>query len=196
MAQRATRKSYPEGVKAVDTWDLKRGRECRGCGQYKDREHFYAHPQGLNGLSGKCKECAKTYSKQPKYKKRKKELYVERREAGVCVNCAGPPVQPGACRCRTCWFGDMSANRTGTTKNAKMLEELWDEQGGCCFYTGEALVEGATASVDHQLPVSRGGTHERENLKWVTKKVNVAKGTLTHEEFVALCALITQQHPK
>ena len=71
-----------------------------------------------------------------------------------------------------------------------MIKALFEEQGGRCAYTGEPLVPGVTASLDHKLPMSRGGLHERDNLQWVTTRINSMKADLTHEEFVALCATV------
>ena len=40
-----------------------------------------------------------------------------------------------------------------------MIRALFEEQGSRGAYTGELLVPGVTASLDHKLPMSRGGLH-------------------------------------
>lgn len=80
------------------------------------------------------------------------------------------------------------------------LKALWDAQGGRCALTGEVLearcgenglaADGAVAQLDHIQPVTRGGSHELSNLRWVTTRVNLAKRNLTDEEFLALCQAV------
>lgn len=55
-----------------------------------------------------------------------------------------------------------------------------------CALTGRELTP-ETAALDHIVPVSRGGEHCIENAQVLHKEVNRAKGTLTNEEFIALC---------
>ncbi|TWT44989.1 hypothetical protein RAS1_14090 [Phycisphaerae bacterium RAS1] len=55
-----------------------------------------------------------------------------------------------------------------------------------CALSGRVL-EPANAAMDHVLPVSRGGRHSIENIQLLEKAVNRAKGTMTNEEFIAMC---------
>ena len=55
-----------------------------------------------------------------------------------------------------------------------------------CALTGRALTP-ADASLDHVIPISRGGPDRIENAQLVHRAVNRAKGALTNEEFVQLC---------
>jgi 5-methylcytosine-specific restriction endonuclease McrA len=86
----------------------------------------------------------------------------------------------------------MAKHNTGTKKDGAMLRDLFEAQQRTCAYTGEVLIPGINASLDHKIPTSRGGTNDRENLQWVTARVNSMKSDLTHEEFVALCRHIGQ----
>jgi 5-methylcytosine-specific restriction endonuclease McrA len=71
------------------------------------------------------------------------------------------------------------------------LRTLWEAQDGRCALTGEPLQmiadRGVGPELDHIVPITRGGTSELSNLRWVTHRVNRAKGNLTDEEFFALC---------
>jgi len=95
--------------------------------------------------------------------------------------------------CEECWFSNVSWNVTKSRKNKAMIQELWRAQDGCCDYTGEVLVIGETATLDHKVPVSRGGKHTRENLHWVSSTVNRMKTDLTEEEFFGLCGVVTSK---
>lgn len=52
----------------------------------------------------------------------------------------------------------------------------------------------AAASLDHITPVSKGGTDTVDNLAIVLSSVNSAKGTMTLEEFVAMCRMVATHH--
>jgi hypothetical protein len=74
--------------------------------------------------------------------------------------------------------------------SARDLERLFNEQGGRCALTGDALsLEEYTdnARCDHKVPVCRGGKSMKDDLQWVTATVNAAKGQMTNEEFVKMC---------
>jgi len=79
---------------------------------------------------------------------------------------------------------------------ADMLELLWEKQRGLCALTGESLIMGESASIDHIVPQSRGGDHSADNLQWVSLRVNQAKNNLTQDEFIALCGRVVSHKEK
>ncbi len=79
------------------------------------------------------------------------------------------------------------------TVTAKMIMELIESQGFRCALSNRELTP-ETASLDHVIPLSRGGTHDIANLCVVDQQVNAAKGTLTVGEFVALCHDVAAHH--
>jgi len=64
------------------------------------------------------------------------------------------------------------------------LLSLWQKQNGCCAITGIPLIPGSTATIDHILPVSKGGTNEITNLRFVHYAVNLFKKDSTDGELV------------
>jgi hypothetical protein len=76
---------------------------------------------------------------------------------------------------------------------AKMILEMIEHQGRRCALSGRELTP-ETASLDHIMPLSRGGVHDLGNLWVVDHRVNTAKGTLTVDEFIALCQEVTDHH--
>jgi len=66
------------------------------------------------------------------------------------------------------------------------LLAMIEGQGYRCALTGRQLTP-ETASLDHKVPLGRGGVHAIENIWIVHEDANRAKGTMTAEEFVALC---------
>lgn len=176
--------------------DLLKGRICTVCSSYKDRDQFYPHPSGFNGLGPRCKECARTCGSTKSALATKRMLYASRKELGVCIKCGASELVDNCIMCLSCWFRDKAANRAGGVQNVEALRNVWDQQKGRCYYTEEVLVPGTNASVDHQIPVSRGGTDEISNLKWTTSQINVIKNNLTHDEFVAMCSHIANKFKK
>lgn len=72
------------------------------------------------------------------------------------------------------------------TVTARQLQQLLEKQEYRCAISGRQLSP-ETASLDHIVPLSRGGAHDVSNLWIVDHQVNLAKATLTHDEFLALC---------
>lgn len=72
---------------------------------------------------------------------------------------------------------------------------LLEQQGHRCALTGRQLTP-EVASLDHVVPVERGGNHCIENAQILHKEVNRAKHTMTNEEFVALCYEVVRHWEK
>ena len=105
----------------------------------------------------------------------------------------GKPVSVGIV-CLDCWFKKIVCGRTGTVAHAKAIRAIWDAQNGRCAYTGLALIPGANASLDHVVPVAKGGTHDPENMQWILERINRMKTDMDHDEFLAMCRLIAARH--
>lgn len=73
------------------------------------------------------------------------------------------------------------------------LDELCDLQSWHCAYCRQNMrrakkgrIELRTATLDHVLPISRGGRNQRSNLVAACSACNSAKGSMTGEEFRAM----------
>lgn len=76
------------------------------------------------------------------------------------------------------------------TVTAKMVMDLVESQKFRCSLSGRVLTP-ETASLDHVVPLGRGGAHDISNVSVVDHQVNSAKGTMTVDEFVKLCRDVT-----
>jgi hypothetical protein len=123
-----------------------------------------------------------------------KDRRASRRSKGLCGNCATGIAIPGITNCETCWWLQKSSQITGATSNVEAIKKLWDKQEGKCFYTGEQLIVGQNASLDHIIPKCKGGLNTIDNLQWVLTSINAGKSDLTSEEFIRLCRLVTIKH--
>jgi len=79
--------------------------------------------------------------------------------------------------------------KSESSVTAKRLMEILQKQNFICPISGRALTP-ETASLDHIIPLSRGGEHSLSNVWIVDQQINHAKGTLLLDEFVALCRSI------
>lgn len=77
------------------------------------------------------------------------------------------------------------AKVSGRLKTGDLLS-LFDLQMGQCFYCRENL--SSDYHVDHFVPLARGGTNERSNLRLACPKCNMAKSDMLPEEFLGLLA--------
>jgi 5-methylcytosine-specific restriction endonuclease McrA len=63
----------------------------------------------------------------------------------------------------------------------------------CCAYCG--LPVGWDVSLDHRLPIGRGGRHVLGNLALCCSRCNSLKGLLTEDEFRELLTFLALLHP-
>jgi 5-methylcytosine-specific restriction endonuclease McrA len=64
-----------------------------------------------------------------------------------------------------------------------------------CALTGKILTP-EDAELDHKIPLSKGGTNQLGNLQWIAKEINKAKGSMTNEEFIAMCKRVATYTPQ
>jgi hypothetical protein len=189
-----------------------RGNLCRSCGGVKEdgfasclscrqrqRLANKRHHDAMVGRGG-CSACRKEGTEPgtvcPSCRATYLNLKKERISRGLCFRC-GNVAFTGKKHplCRTCWFKGKAASHTGTARNWKEIEALWEQQGGKCAYTGLPLIPGENAALDHVLPKSKGGWNHVVNLQWTRKEVNLMKNDLSHSEFLAFCHLIVSRFP-
>lgn len=82
----------------------------------------------------------------------------------------------------------------------KTVDRVYAKTGGRCFYcdcvlpednkeyddAGRVVESSRNWHVDHKTPLSRGGDHSIENLVPACRKCNMAKMTMTANEFVGV----------
>ncbi len=116
----------------------------------------------------------------------------------LCVLCGKKPLE-NLMTCFDCWLSQIghtnhSKRRIWKKNQRKILKIIWKQQNGKCIYTGEKLIPGINASLDHIIPTSRGGADSLDNVHFTTKTVNQIKSNLTHKEFLNICELISKRN--
>lgn len=76
--------------------------------------------------------------------------------------------------------------RTPGTISPSEVLELVERQGYRCALTGRLLTP-MSASLDHIQPIAANGKHSIDNAQVLHRQINRIKGTLTNEEFIAVC---------
>ncbi len=79
------------------------------------------------------------------------------------------------------------------TATAKDLLAKIESQGFRCALSGLPITP-ETASLDHIVPVSEGGSHSVANLQWVHTSVNVMKARLSQMEFIETCKKVAARN--
>ena len=125
----------------------------------------------------RCEDCA---LKDNEFKKR---THLDRQSKNMCYKCGKKPPYNNIQLCAICKVKVVAIKRLGSVKRYKDLMYLFLKQKQICPYTGIHLKLGDNASLDHKIPVSKGGTNETQNLQWVCKWANIAKHDYSEDEF-------------
>ncbi len=146
----------------------------RGCGQ-------------PSGGKTRCSSCLERHNRH------NRQTYRERVLRGQCTNCmSGAEV---GIFCFTHWLKNVGVpHKLGNKQGTALLRRLWESQKGYCAITGEVMVPGSTASLDHIIPKSRGGQSDEGNLQWVLLRVNRLKWDMTYTELIQTCRQVLQAH--
>jgi len=100
---------------------------------------------------------------------------------------------PSITLCQKCWFSQLAGN-AGDRKIAEAIAALWHKQEGKCAYTGEVLIPGVNASLDHKIPKHMGGDNRIDNLQWTTKQINLhTKRWMSHDQFITMCSNVVHK---
>ena len=100
-----------------------------------------------------------------------------RKQEGKCMVCGSNKATAGT-KCRDCWFKAIAQITTGDIGMAKIIEKLFEDQNAKSALSGEKLVIGKNASLDHIEPrvLAPERKADPNNLRWVTKSENSAMG--------------------
>ena len=143
-------------------------RVCHGCSKTKKLEDFQDNPKGLKGKLGTCRSCMRVKGRAYR-DKNKEKLAAAKRE--------------GSRRRRAFLRGCKNIDKNVTQ------DSLRDRDGDLCGYCGVTMrfgVEGYAddkASIDHIIPLSKGGDHTFDNTLLCCLLCNTRKGNLSLSEW-------------
>jgi len=180
---------------------------CKTCEQEKSLEDFAPSATGKLGRSAHCRLCRaaknrETYRLNSEYFREYKREQMRRRRADMEINSKinerrrrsypakskqGQKLYREELREKHFfkWRARLWSARHREKITASELFALWHKQHGKCALSGRKLDK--DAHLDHIVPISKGGEHGMNNLRWLDPLVNVARGNLSDDEFVQLC---------
>lgn len=147
---------------------LRKSGTCIACGK---------SPAATNSI--RCNECT------VHRRKKKHARLASRFKLGMCRDCSEPRLENCKC-CKRCSIKRVARNTLGNVKLTNAIERLFDQQNGICPYTGDKLIFGKTASLDHKIPRHAGGSHDVSNLQWVRLDVNIIKNAHSEANFLRI----------
>ena len=75
------------------------------------------------------------------------------------------------------------AERNYTLSELKLIEKV-KEENTTCYYCGDSL-KSKNRTIDHKIPISRGGQTTLDNLVVSCKRCNEEKGMMNDEEYLS-----------
>lgn len=66
------------------------------------------------------------------------------------------------------------------------MNKVKETQTHICYYCGQLLTDD-NFTIDHLIPLSRGGKHKMKNLKPCCMSCNREKGSMTRDEYLSVC---------
>lgn len=130
-------------------------RKCFKCGEVKTSDCFYKNKGYPGGIEYRCKACAKVYRLANKDKVKFSSAAINARKKAESFGITGPHATRGEIRDKFSLLGD------------------------CCYYCGT----GKRLTVDHMIPLSRGGSNKIDNIVPSCFSCNCRKNNYTHKEF-------------
>ena len=159
---------------------------CTKCLKYKIWNDFFTSSKTATKKQSECKECKlnkrqgtrnydrELYSAKKRRQQIKKEKPILYKARDLRSRLLSRSKDPGIKQ---------------TTPTVLELEKWLTKDSYICYYSGIDL-KLDEVTVDHKIPLNRGGTNELDNLCICSNHMNTAKGTMTSEEFIELLLLI------
>lgn len=184
QSRKAT-KLKPRSPKQFKTDIDDEGRVCTKCNMYKLWEDFKTSSKPIvTKRASSCKQCEK--EKRPSRATEKDRFCAKKRRKELKKS---NPILVKARDTRGRLLNRVSGDLKGTTPTVLELEK-WFNSSLVCFYSGESLTL-KTVTVDHKIPLARGGTNELTNLCFASNHMNTAKGRMTDKEFKSLLIFVS-----
>ena len=195
-------------------------KRCPACSRNLPFDRYHKDTHNRLGIRTRCKECCKSAREGRKNQRictvcsgkldtkglccsrctnRRSGLDAQRRAKSIadgrCVSCTNPKLEHSQL-CLKCWLEEVAKRNLGFRKYGIQLGEMLERQNYLCPYTGNKLIPGINASLDHIRPVHHYPERARDitNVEWVSKEVNEMKRDRTPEQFLSLASKIVNYY--
>lgn len=178
-------------------------KQCSKCHEIKDLIYFHKDKYGTLGVQNSCKTCKKKRTGLSNDSLRRMSIKQKHyRSIGVCITCGKERIPNQV----YCLYHKIMSNLKNIRRRAKLpndistghiataLEKMYLAHP-YCPYTGEKFELGFNVNLDHKIPIYQRPDLglDINNLQWVSKKYNMVKGDMTHEELLEFCRKLLKQ---
>jgi 5-methylcytosine-specific restriction endonuclease McrA len=169
----------------------KEGRVCTSCGAFKVWTAFRGQSKTRLGKGAICKQCVSTTTNKKQTSTRYKKWRTDTKKNNP-YRWKATHIR-GNLLARVRKFPEMLRENTPTRDEIEKW--LIDQEPLVCHYSGEPLSI-LDITIDHKIPSSRGGSNSFSNLCIASHHMNLAKGSMTEEEFFQLLNLVSNWEDK
>lgn len=160
---------------------------CSKCKEEKELNYFHKDIRLKSGHINVCKICrtaySKTYVTSGKLAKNKRIINLKNQ----CFYCKEKRLTTS----KFCLYHFVRKivfpwrlQKSKIEETIQGLIKKLEDGEYCCHYSGLKVTPGFSASVDHRIPQSKGGTHDLTNLVWCHVQVNKLKNDMTEKQFI------------
>lgn len=154
-------------------------KRCSLCEEIKPVAEFNRATHHWHGLASRCRDCDR--GKASAY-------YRANREQALKVSAewalANPEKRRQIARDHARRFRRAHPERARARKDRTDFDAILAEHGLVCHICGDPI-DPADLHFDHVIPLSRGGAHDRTNIRPAHSRCNLRKGTKLMEELAA-----------
>jgi len=148
-------------------------RECFKCDRVLSLADFYQAQSHPDGYSANCKDCTKKHSAKPEIRKKNTEKVRRLRKE----NPRYAEIHRKQQSKRRAWKNNLDSGLV----TQEFLDKLYTTE--TCAYCKE-FVEPKNRTMDHVIPLKRGGLHHPDNLIMACGSCNFRKSSSTADEFM------------
>ena len=134
---------------------------------------------GRKGSALRCIECRKIKRRKEARDRYRRNTYgTDQLADPICVQCGNVIEYAGKIDRKYC-----DCCRERDTSYLKYMKFLLELHVYSCFYCGSKVGRQNQPTIDHMIPLSRGGDNQLENLTIACRSCNARKGTKSVEQF-------------
>jgi 5-methylcytosine-specific restriction endonuclease McrA len=174
-------------------------KKCTKCQLELELKFFQKDASKKHGRKSRCLDCTnkglRAYrSLNPeKCARSQSSERLNRINSGLCRYCKSPRIEGHSTLCKKHYVTNVAQHSLGRCdlETVGILISRFEENP-VCPYTGEALILGTNAHLDHIVSRKNDPSLSTDinNVEWISDKVNIAKNEMNKDDFIQFCKSI------